>query len=156
MMMTQHDLKWLNQTVMDMSEKMADIDARLEREHDAIVDLKQTESSKYERDKYFIENMSKISTVLDRLDRELVVTRDEFKHNQQETRKELNTINKQVNFIDTVSSSLKEMKTEVKDMKEDVDFLMSSASAGSGRSEAMMWIIPVFITVIGLIVGYFM
>ena len=150
--MVKHDEEWLSKTVLEMSDKLTEIDTRLNQKHDEIAELKRVESEKYERDRYFIENMSKISTVLDRLDKELVVTRDEFKHNQTETRKELNSINKQVNFIDTVSSSMGKMEAEVKDIKEDVDFLMSEVSAGSGRSEIVRWIIPVFVTIIGLCV----
>lgn len=137
------DYNWLKQETIKQGEEIATINARLDKKHEDILEIRQDEAEKRKRDEYFIENMSKISAVLDRLNRDV-----------SDNKKNIDSLQKELNFVNTVSKSIDSLQLDIKQLQEDVDCLKQESNAHNGATGAVKYLIYLLFAIIGFMISY--
>ncbi len=137
------DYNWLKQETIKQGEEIATINARLDKKHENILEIRQDEAEKRKRDEYFIENMSKISAVLDRLNRDV-----------SDNKKNIDSLQKELNFVNTISKSIDSLQLDIKQLQEDVDCLKQESNSHAGATGAVKYFIYLLFALIGFMISY--
>lgn len=132
------DIVWLKKDVKKHGEQLAIHEQRINRKHEDILELKADEVKRNEKDLQFIETITKTTTLLDKISKQVDATQ-----------KEMNTLRDDIDYLDKVTEQISNTQKELDKLKSDVDSLMDDNLKNKGRADATKYIIALFFTVFG-------
>lgn len=132
------DIIWLKKDVKKHGEQLAIHEQRINRKHEEILELKADEVKRNEKDLQFIETITKTTTLLDKISKQVDATQ-----------REMNTLRDDINYLDKVTEQIRNTQKELDELKMDVNSLMGDNLKNKGKFDATKYIVALFFTIFG-------